>query len=94
MLLNIIIWILLGAPAGWVASTLTKHETQMGLIANIIVGITGAFIGGFLIKMSGASDIAGFTRYGMFMALLGAGLLLFLLNIVRRMAKREGQRCS
>ena len=86
MLLNIIIWILLGALAGWTAHTLMKHETQMGLIANIIGGIVGAAIGGFLMNTYGAGDMTGLTRYGLLVAILGAGSLLFLVNTARRAA--------
>lgn len=86
MLLNIIIWILLGALAGWIARILMKAETQMGLVANIIVGIAGAAIGGFLMNMYGTGDMTGLTRYGLLMAILGAGLLLFLVNTARRAA--------
>jgi uncharacterized membrane protein YeaQ/YmgE (transglycosylase-associated protein family) len=86
MLPTIIIWILLGILAGWVACTLMKHETQMGLPANIIVGIAGAFMGGFSMNMYSASDMTDFTRYGLLVALLGAGLLLFLVNIAWRTA--------
>ena len=86
MLLNIIVWILFGTLAGWVAYTLMKHETQMGLMANIIVGIAGAAIGGFLMNMYGAGDMTGLTRYGILMTILGAGSLLFLVNTARRAA--------
>jgi uncharacterized membrane protein YeaQ/YmgE (transglycosylase-associated protein family) len=63
-----------------------KHETQMELVANIIVGIAGASIGGFLMNMYGAGDMTGLTRYGMLIAIFGAGLLLFLVNTARRAA--------
>jgi uncharacterized membrane protein YeaQ/YmgE (transglycosylase-associated protein family) len=86
MLLNIIIWILLGAMAGWIAHTLMKDESQMGLVASIIVGIAGASIGGFLMNLYGAGDMTGLTRYGLLMAILGAGSLLFLVNTARRAA--------
>ena len=49
MLTNILIWILLGALAGWIASMIMGRNAQMGALANIVVGIVGALIGGFLI---------------------------------------------
>ena len=84
MLLNIIIWILAGALMGWIASILMKPETKMEVITNIGVGIIGAFMVSFLMTLYGASNMTGFTRHGILIAIMGAGLLLFLVGLVRR----------
>jgi uncharacterized membrane protein YeaQ/YmgE (transglycosylase-associated protein family) len=51
MLINLIIWILFGALAGWIASMIMGRDAQMGALANIIVGIIGAVVGGFLMNL-------------------------------------------
>lgn len=86
MLINIILWIVFGALAGWIASIIMKHDAQMGAIANIIVGVIGAFIGGFLMNLFGAAGVTGFNIYSLFVAILGAVVLLFVLGAVRRTA--------
>ena len=48
--MNIILWIIFGALAGWIASMIMGTNAQMGALANIIVGIVGALIGGFLMQ--------------------------------------------
>ena len=77
-------WIVLGGIAGWVASILTKNNQQMGILANIVVGIIGAFIGTFLVEQFGVIGMTGFNVYTMLVAILGATVLLWLFNILRR----------
>lgn len=86
MLINIIVWILFGALAGWIASLIMKRDAQMGAIANIIVGIIGAFIGGFLMNAFGAAGVTGFNIYSLLVAILGAVVLLFVVGAVQRTA--------
>lgn len=86
MLINIILWIVFGALAGWIASIIMKRDAQMGAIANIVIGIVGAFIGGFLMNLFGAVGVTGFNIYSLFVAILGAVVLLFVLGAVRRTA--------
>jgi uncharacterized membrane protein YeaQ/YmgE (transglycosylase-associated protein family) len=86
MFLNIVVWILAGALMGWIAGILMKPETKMGVITNMGVGISGAFMVSFLMTLYGASHMTGFTRHGILIAIMGAGLLLFLVSLVRRAA--------
>lgn len=86
MLINIILWIVFGALAGWIASIIMKRDGQMGAIANIIIGVIGAFIGGFLMNLLGTAGVTGFNIYSLFVAILGAVVLLFVLGAVRRTA--------
>lgn len=84
MLINLILWIVLGAIAGWLASLIMGRNAQMGLLANIIVGIVGAMIGGFIMNFFGQSGTTGFNLWSLLVATLGAILLLFLLGLIRR----------
>ncbi len=84
MLTAIVIWILLGALAGWIASMIMGRNAQMGALANIVVGIVGALIGGFLMNAFGAPGVTGFNLYSILVAILGAVVLLFILGLVRR----------
>jgi uncharacterized membrane protein YeaQ/YmgE (transglycosylase-associated protein family) len=84
MLTNILIWILLGALAGWIASMIMGRNAQMGALANIVVGIVGALIGGFLMNAFGAPGVTGFNLYSILVAIGGAVVLLFLVGLMRR----------
>lgn len=82
--MGIIAWIIFGALAGWIASIITGRNDQMGCIANIVVGIIGAFIGGFLVSFVGGSGVTGFNLYSFVVAVLGAVVLLAVFGLVRR----------
>ena len=84
MLTNLIFWILLGALAGWIASMVTGRDAQMGAGANIVVGIVGAVIGGFLMNSLGGSGVTGFNLYSVLVAVGGAVVLLLLVGLFRR----------
>ena len=82
--MGILSWILMGALAGWLASKITGNDASMGWIANIIVGIIGAVIGGFI------ANALGFAWGGWIgstiVATIGAIILLFLLGLIKRRA--------
>lgn len=84
--MNIIIWLIVGGVVGWLASMLMKTDGQQGIFLNIVVGIVGAFIGGFLISpMVGVGTINSGLSVGSFLvSLLGAVILLGIVNLVRR----------
>jgi uncharacterized membrane protein YeaQ/YmgE (transglycosylase-associated protein family) len=84
MLVNLVLWIILGAAAGWIASVLMKRDAQMGAVANIIVGIVGAVIGGFLFNLLGLPGDTGFNIWTLLVAIVGAVVLLFLIGVVQR----------
>ena len=77
MLINIILWMLFGALIGWITSILIKRDVEMATLANIIVGMAGAVIGGFLMDFSGAPGITGVDISSLIVAVAGALLLLF-----------------
>ncbi len=76
-------WIVLGGMAGWIASMLTRNNARMGLLANILVGIIGAFVGTFLLNQFGVKGMSGFNLYTFLVAILGATVLLWLFNLLR-----------
>lgn len=83
-MMDILIWILVGALAGWVASLIMKTDQQMGVFANIIVGILGAFIGGWVIGLFGTAPAAGELNLGSILtAILGAVILLWIVKLFR-----------
>ena len=86
MLINIILWIILGGVAGWIASMIMKRDAQMGALANIIVGIVGAVLGGFLFNLVGLAGDTGFNLWTLFVAVVGSVVLLFLVGVLRRAA--------
>lgn len=85
MLINIILWLVLGGLAGWIASMIMGREAQMGLVANVVVGIIGALVGGFLVSFFGV-DVQVFSIVGLLVAVLGAVVLLAILGALKRAA--------
>ena len=82
---SLIAWIIIGALAGWIASMIMGTNRQQGLLTDIIVGIIGAFIGGFVLDLLniGAPN-GGFNIASLLTAVLGAVILLFIMRQVRR----------
>ena len=78
--MNILLWIILGAIAGWVASLIVK--SNQGILLDIVVGIVGAFVGGFIFQAFGASGVTGFNIYSILVAIVGAVVLLFIVKAV------------
>lgn len=83
--MGIFSWIILGALAGWIASKMMDTDKSMGAMANIIVGIVGALIGGFVMNFFNKSGVDGVNLYSLFVALLGS---IILLAIAKSMRKR------
>jgi uncharacterized membrane protein YeaQ/YmgE (transglycosylase-associated protein family) len=78
-------WIIFGALAGWLAALIAGRNDQQGCLTNIIVGIIGAFLGGFLWnQLSGESVILGWSLGSFVIAVLGALLLLAILRAIGR----------
>jgi len=84
--MSIIIWIIMGALAGWIASIITGRNASQGAIGNIVVGILGAFLGGWLMNMfgQGGADLSTFNLYSLLVAVGGAVLLLFVYGMITR----------
>jgi uncharacterized membrane protein YeaQ/YmgE (transglycosylase-associated protein family) len=86
MLVNLLLWVIMGAAAGWIASLVMKQDQQMGAIANIVVGILGALVGGFLFNLIGLAGSTGFNFWTLLVSIFGAVALLFVVGLVRRAA--------
>lgn len=76
-------WIVIGGLAGWVASLLVKDKGH-GLLLNIIIGVLGAFIGGFVFELIGGTGVTGFNIWSFFVALAGSIIFLWLISLVNR----------
>ncbi len=85
--MNLIIWLIVGGLIGWVASMIMRTDGQQGIILNVVVGIVGAFLGGFLLSPllgAGTVNSGDFSVAGLAVSLLGAVILLAIVNLFRR----------
>ncbi|MFA5742812.1 MAG: GlsB/YeaQ/YmgE family stress response membrane protein [Candidatus Paceibacterota bacterium] len=82
--MGIILWIIFGALTGWAASLVMKTDAKQGLMLDIIVGVVGAVIGGWLMNSIGESGVGGFNLYSFLVALFGACVLIALARLLRR----------
>lgn len=80
--MNFIAWIILGGIAGWIASKIAKTDKSQGILLNIIVGIIGAGVGGFLMNMIGGEGVTGFNLYSLLVAVAGAVIALSVFKAV------------
>ena len=79
----LIVWLIVGGVVGWLASLVMRTDAQQGIILNIVVGIVGAFIGG-LIFGGGSINNAPLNVGSFLVSLVGAIILLAIVNLVRR----------
>jgi uncharacterized membrane protein YeaQ/YmgE (transglycosylase-associated protein family) len=89
MLITIIAWIVLGAIAGWIAGLLVRGDERWGVMGHIVLGIVGAFVGGFLAYLLGLSpgpagggDVVNI--YSIILAVIGAVIVVFIVNALSR----------
>lgn len=75
-------WIVIGGLAGWIGSKIMKTDAQQGIILNIVVGVVGALLGGFLLGAVGFDVEGGGVVFSFVTALIGACLLLFVLKAI------------
>ncbi len=86
-MINFIIWIVVGGVVGWLASIVMKTDAQQGLLLNVVVGIVGALLGGWLLApMFGTGTINqnDFSVSSLIVSLLGAIILVGLFKLIRR----------
>ena len=88
--MGIIIWLLVGGVVGWLASLVMRTDAQQGILLNVVVGIVGAVLAGWLISpLVGVGTINQGITIGTFLvSLVGAIVLLAIVNLVRRGAAR------
>jgi uncharacterized membrane protein YeaQ/YmgE (transglycosylase-associated protein family) len=82
-MINLLIWLVVGGIIGWLASIIMRTDAQQGIFLNIIVGIVGAFLGGLIIS-GGSINNAPLNVTSFIVSLLGAIVLLAIVNLVRR----------
>jgi uncharacterized membrane protein YeaQ/YmgE (transglycosylase-associated protein family) len=76
--MDFILFLALGAVAGWVASLIMGTDARQGWLMNIVLGIVGAFVGGFLMNLIGQPGASGFNLYSLIVAVIGAVILVWL----------------
>lgn len=80
--MDIIIWIIFGAIAGYVASLIMKSNNSV--LEDIVLGIVGAFVGGFIMNTFGQTGVTGFNIYSLLVAIVGSVVLIFLGRALHR----------
>jgi uncharacterized membrane protein YeaQ/YmgE (transglycosylase-associated protein family) len=86
-MINFIVWIIVGGLIGWIASIVMRTDAQQGLLLNIIVGIVGAFLAGLVLTPLfgvGSINSGNFSLPSLLISLLGAIILLAIVNLFRR----------
>ncbi len=86
--MNIILWLVLGGIAGWLASLIVRG-TGLGLIGDIVVGIIGGFSGGFIVSLFGGEGVTGFNIWSVIVAVIGAVVLLLIVRLFTGGARRR-----
>ncbi|MDO4713083.1 MAG: GlsB/YeaQ/YmgE family stress response membrane protein [Candidatus Saccharibacteria bacterium] len=84
--MSILVWIVIGGLAGWLASIVMGKNGQMGIGANILTGVVGAFVGGWVVKLMGgdADVLTGFNLPSLATAFVGAVILLVVLRAIKK----------
>ena len=85
--MNIIVWLVVGGLLGWIASKIMNTDAQQGIFLNVVVGIVGAMLGGFLIAPllgHGTINQNDFSVMGLVVSLIGAVILLAIVNLFTR----------
>ena len=81
--MNLLLWIILGLVAGWIASLIMKTNSSQGPLMDIVLGVIGAIVGGMLMNLLGLSPVTGFNIYSILVATLGAVILIWLGRVLR-----------
>lgn len=77
--MEIVVWIIFGAVAGWMANTVMGGDNS--LIGDLILGVVGALIGGFVMNMLGQQGVTGFNIYSLIVAVMGSIIVLFIARL-------------
>ncbi len=81
--MNILLWIIFGAIAGWISSLIMKSDYEQGTFKDIIMGIAGAFVGGTIMNLLGLSGVNGFNLYSLLVAIFGAVTVIYIGRMIR-----------
>ena len=82
--MGIILWIIFGAIAGWIASIVMKTNSSQGTMTDIILGVVGAVVGGFLMGLVGKPGVSGFDVYSLVVAVIGAVVVIYAGRLLKR----------
>ncbi|MDD2822552.1 MAG: GlsB/YeaQ/YmgE family stress response membrane protein [Candidatus Daviesbacteria bacterium] len=82
--MGLILFVVLGAIAGWIASMVAGTNQEQGTLSDIVLGIVGALVGGFIMNFFGQTGVTGFNFYSLFVAVLGAVVLLYVVRLFQR----------
>lgn len=86
-LINLLVWVIVGAIAGWLASIVMKTNREQGLLMDIIIGIVGGLIGGFVLNaLNVGGGVTGLNLASILTAFIGAVILLAILRVLRTAA--------
>lgn len=84
--MSFIAWLILGLIAGFIASRIVNKQGE-GLVLDLVIGVVGAELGGWLFRLFGMSGVTGFNLYSLLVAVIGAVVLLFIYHqLIRRRA--------
>lgn len=86
-MVNFVVWLVLGGIIGWIASLVMHTDSKQGIVLNVVVGIVGAMLGGWVLSpFLGMAPLSqgNFSIAGLVVALLGAIILLGIINLIRR----------
>lgn len=81
--MNIILWIVFGAIAGWIASMVMKTDANQGTLKDIIMGIIGGIVGGYLMGFFGQPGVTGFNVYSLVVAVIGAVVVIAIGRMIK-----------
>ena len=81
--MSILAWIVLGLIAGFIGSKIVNRQGS-GIILDIVLGVVGALVGGYLFELAGHAGVTGFNLYSMFVAIIGAVVVLVVYHFIRR----------
>lgn len=81
--LGLLLWLIFGGFVGWIASLITHDNARMGIFGNIVVGLIGSALGGWLATAIGIGVYNKFSLGGLIISVIGAVVLLFFINLVK-----------
>ncbi len=85
--MNLIVWLIVGGLVGWVASLVMGTDARQGIVLNVVVGIVGALLAGFVLTPivgGGTINSGDFSVVGLLLSVVGSILLLFIVSLARR----------
>ena len=82
--MGIIAWVIVGALAGWLAGKFSKHGGDRGFFGNILLGVVGALVGGFIMRLFGVDGVTGFNLWSIIVSVIGALVVLKVVDVVKK----------